>query len=393
MRILLLSLACVVCGNSRASSVERVLYLGDSMSLGAFGQTFDHAVRAKGHQVFTIAAGGATPYYWLESHPPILCDIGFWKKTPNEEFRIRFVKKVPKVEALLQEFDPSVVVVQTGTNLFAELRSKRRTAAENEKVVERLIEEMCQVATKDDRKLYWITPPDAHRDRYPLPLQRKMAEIMTRVAGRFGEVYDSQSVTRFTHGYPETDGIHYGPKEASAWANLVADDFSDFINRFASRGIVIAKAIPIDEGMPITIKADPIGPLAKALPAPDGPIIQKTERWAPDALGDQSVVVEMELVEKSHIPKISEFTYRRALGVYEWKIKHCRSKNYPFDTIRIAHMICIDKKLTAAAHFEVGKNFTLELVPLSRYPSLERLQTIDTLPVNLELPLFMVKLN
>ena len=395
MRKILLPLISLAMGVSAANSAERVLYLGDSMSLGAFGRTFDESLRKDGHQVFTVVAGGATPYYWLKSHPPILCDIGFWKKTPREESRIRFIKKVPKVEDLLKEINPSVVVVQTGTNLYAELRSRRRSTQENERVVERLIEEMCQVVTREDRRLYWITPPDSHSARYPVALQEKMASIMKRVAGRFGEVYDSRKVTKFTDPYPKTDGIHYGPTEARAWGQLVAADFSNFTGNLSSRGVVVAKAEPI-ENEPVVVRAVPIEePEEKLVPRPTERPLPPAANWTPNALGSNgSVVMEMELVAKSEMPKhTSEFTYRRALAVYEWKVIRCSSKNYPLENIRVAHMVYIDKKFTAASRYEPGKRFTVELVPLSRYPSLHKLQRIETLPFNPEIPLFISKLN
>ena len=60
-----------------------ILYLGDSMSMGAFGKEFDIKMREAGFDVYTYVAGGATPYYWLSRYEPIASDIGFWEKTPT----------------------------------------------------------------------------------------------------------------------------------------------------------------------------------------------------------------------------------------------------------------------------------------------------------------------
>ena len=89
----------------------------------------------------------------------------------------------------------------------------------------------------------------------------------------------------------------------------------------------------------------------------------------------------------------SEFTYRRAFSVYEWKVLRCSSKNYPYDRIRIAHLVYIDKKFTAASRYEPGKRYSVELVPLTRYPSLNAVQKTETLDFNPKLPLFIAKLD
>ena len=65
-----------------------VLFLGDSMSMGAFGLTLDSRLRDAGFEVHTYVAGGATPYYWLSQYEAISSDIGFWVKTPNLERRL-----------------------------------------------------------------------------------------------------------------------------------------------------------------------------------------------------------------------------------------------------------------------------------------------------------------
>ncbi len=52
-----------------------ILYLGDSMSMGAFGKVFDMKLREAGFEVYTYVAGGATPYYWLSRYEPIASNI------------------------------------------------------------------------------------------------------------------------------------------------------------------------------------------------------------------------------------------------------------------------------------------------------------------------------
>ena len=129
-----------------------VLFLGDSMSMGAFGSTLDSKLRDAGFEVHTYVAGGATPYYWLSQYQSISSDIGFWEKTPKLERRLKKIEEVPKVEDLLNHCDPDIVVVQTGTNLYSSLRSKRREESDNIKLVQNLCRDMAEAASKGGRR-------------------------------------------------------------------------------------------------------------------------------------------------------------------------------------------------------------------------------------------------
>ena len=125
-----------------------ILYLGDSMSMGAFGKEFDIKMREAGFDVYTYVAGGATPYYWLSRYEPIASDIGFWEKTPTVNRRKKIIKEVPKVESLIENWDPDIVVIQTGINLYSSLRSKRREKSDNIAVVEGLCRDMAKAAVR-----------------------------------------------------------------------------------------------------------------------------------------------------------------------------------------------------------------------------------------------------
>ncbi len=203
-----------------------MLFLGDSFSMGAFGRTFDQRLRDAGFEVYTSIAGGGTPYYWLSQYSPVSINIGYWEKTPAGERRLSSIGAVPKVESLMAKWEPDIVVVQTGTNLYSTLRSKKRSKEANVREVEGLIAAMGRaVASGGQRRCYWITPPDAHTDRYPQELQDEMLQIIRRAGGPYGRVFDSYAVTEFTEGYPPSDGIHLGPSAARRWGEAAARDF------------------------------------------------------------------------------------------------------------------------------------------------------------------------
>ena len=205
---------------------KRVLFLGDSLAIGAFGRAFDQELRDAGFEVYTSVAGGATPYYWLKEYPSVSIDITYWERTPTSERRLPAIGAVPKVETLMARWNPDIVVVQTGTNLYASLRSNKRSKEANVREVESLTEKTCRAVTADgQRQLYWITPPDAHVKRYPQALQDEMLSITQRVAGQYGPVFNSYQVTSYDEPYPQSDGIHLAASASSRWGKTAANDF------------------------------------------------------------------------------------------------------------------------------------------------------------------------
>ncbi len=355
----------------------KVLYLGDSLSIGAFGKTFDHSMRTSGFDVYTVVAGGASPYYWLKSYDSLPCTIGFWEKTPTSERRVGYVRAVPKLEDLLSSHQPKVVVVQTGINLYATLRSRRREKSENVAEVQSLIEKMCYSIAESGAISYWVLPPHSHEQRYPSELQDELRSIMRGVVNKYeGAVFESQQVTHFDDPYPATDGVHYGPVEARGWAEKVSSHFNEFMQvDFKPAENKIARALPI-QSKPKTSSKLPIGSTSSGLQN------QPSE-----------VDLNLKLVEKSTIEHTGQLEYSNALGVFEYEVLEDRLGNYPFDRIRVAHGIVIGRKHTRAADREIGSTISLSLAPLTKYKVLSTWQLVDELRPNFELPLYTPKLD
>lgn len=361
-----------------ASGQTRILYLGDSLSIGAFGQTLDSALRSSGFDVYTVVAGGATPYYWLKNYQALPCTIGFWEKTGSNERRVGYVRAVPKIEDLIAESKPNVVVVQTGVNLYATLRSKRRTKEENVEEVRSLIDQMCYSIAQGGAISYWVLPPHSHEERYSRDLQNELAFLMRSTVEKYkGTVFDSQKVTRFVDPYPATDGIHYGPEEARGWAVKVSQHFNEFmqVGKLPSLPEPIARAMPIQVSRAAAVK-----PLESGIDEPNAAL-------------PAAVELRLRLVEKSVIGNLSELDYANALGVYEYEVVKDVRGNYPFERIRVAQGIVFGRKLTGAAKSEVGSEADLELVPLSTYRNLSTWQLVDDLRPNFEMPLYTPKLD
>lgn len=428
--IALLSLP-VFCQSAAAQSNAKVLFLGDSFSIGAFGRTFDTRMRETGLDVFTVVAGGASPYYWLDAYQSLPCAIGYWEKNPREEKRLGYIKEVPKIENLVAHIRPDVVVVQTGVNLYATLRSKRNPKEKNVAEVRRLIDQMCYAIAEGGAKGYWILPPHSHEARYPKELQEELATLMKEVVREYnGAVFESQKYTQFTDPYPSTDGIHYGPTEARAWAERVAYDFRVYLrinSSYASR--IPIRATPIAE-VAESMSSAKVASESSTANLPKGMEPSRTEKKTPgsaiaalisnltssssdppaessnETIGNgesidpellvkqaPEVDLSLRLLEKSSLQNLTDVPYKHALGVYEYEVIGDRKGNYPLKKIRIAHGIVFNRKFTSISKVEVGHEITLRLVPLSSYRSLQTWQTVDDLRPNFELPLYTPKLD
>lgn len=391
-----------------AAAATRVLYLGDSFSKGAFGRTLDARMRATGLEVFTSVTGGASAYDWLPEFGTTATQIGYWEKTPDREFRVTHLARIPKINELTGRWRPHLVVVQGGTNMYSVLTSKRRPKADNIRELERLIHRIGQIVSAAGARLYWITPASAHPDRFSPDLQAEMRAILHRVVNRYGRTFDSYAVTRFTGTYPGTDGIHYGPTEAAAWSNLVADDVIDYAARLGG-GRRARSLEPIDpEALPSRppprrrglldlfrrrrTPAEPmVMPPADATPRADAtpPVTPATtDRTA----ASPPLQLEVVLLRKSAVRNLSEVTYRSALGVFEYEVVSVIRGTYPGKTIRIAHLIVMNNEFTTINQRAPGFRMSLEVEPLSKYPNLEKIQTIDDLDPAYDLDLFVPKL-
>lgn len=416
-----------------ASAAVRVLYLGDSFSKGAFGKTLDATMRAAGLEVYTSVTGGASAYDWLPEYGPTSSNIGYWEKTPKSERRVTYIARVPKLDEMVARWRPHVVVIQGGTNMYSVLTSKRRTKEGNVAELERLLGRMGDICAAQGAKLYWITPASAHPKRFSPELQAEMNAILHRVVGRYGKVFNSYAVTTFKDPYPGTDGIHYGPTDAARWAQLVARDLVPYAQSRASRTYARGQErgqedtegkrrslwdfLRRRDRTDKTDKADKIeraalGGRSREIrppaprPAPEPPPAPPVEpaspavrpssppsSSAPVPVKDRNVLeVEVILRSKPEKRMLSEITYRSALGIFEYDVVRVIRGHYEPKKIRLAHLIVMNKRYTSMIDRPLGSRMTLAVEPLSNYPNLEKLQTIDDLEPAYDLPIFIPKL-
>jgi len=211
---------------SRASvevvTTPRVLMIGDSLSAGPFGEAVQHHLAKKfGPQnVAAFASCGSSPENWLADEPAFYTHCGYRESTPDKApVYSDFVNGkaprptlTPKVESLVRRYQPTVAVVQLGTNWMDRDLSDAQISSFTARFIEALRGSTVQ-------QIIWIAPPDSSALRKK---QGRIHRLIQVAAGRHHfEVIDSRELTRYMPGQTGGDGIHYNTESSRAWATKI----------------------------------------------------------------------------------------------------------------------------------------------------------------------------
>ena len=215
-------------GGGGALIFRRVLMLGDSLSVGPFGQEMQHFLieRFGESRVYLLASCGASPEHWLGSEPEFVAKCGYRVKTPRQYLLGVYEKgrrpepfPTPKLEQIQAKTRPDLVLVQLGTNWFDLLEQ-----SSTPEVIERLegiVDRFAATLLSAERKpqLVWITPPDSARFR---KVQGLVTDLLNRVGRRRRfDCIDSSALVHYIPGQSGGDGVHYASAAAEKWASGV----------------------------------------------------------------------------------------------------------------------------------------------------------------------------
>lgn len=189
---------------------ERILFLGDSHSVATFGRTLDADLRTRPHaQVTTVASCGSDPVWWFDGTPT---HCGFWLHQSDGSEQKTTRAPTPKLPELLQEHQPSVVIVALGSNMVKRTPTERITHTE----------EMMQSISSVAPHKIWIGPPDARI--YTDQQIDEIYQTLYPLCQKYGFVLiDSRQFTK----YPAKggDGLHFqgeaGVAMAASWGHGV----------------------------------------------------------------------------------------------------------------------------------------------------------------------------
>ncbi len=193
---------------------DRVLHIGDSHTVGIYGQEMDKHLRSSGAKVETYGSAGSSPHWWINGQTT---RSGFFGRNQDEvtdkPAKWNDPHPTPKLNTLLERFRPNVVVFSLGANL---INASPAT-------VEKQMREVADMAKATGTRIIWVGPPDGRESKKPTSKQNELYQTLERVAKEYGDFIDSRPLTE----YPATggDGVHYWGKEGSRtaknWANEV----------------------------------------------------------------------------------------------------------------------------------------------------------------------------
>ena len=161
----------------------------------------------------TYGSAGSSPKWWITGHTT---RSGFFSKDGDEK-TTRPAKwsdphPTPKLETLLAQFRPNVVVFSLGANLIHAAPA----------TIESQMREIADMAKAYGTEIIWVGPPDGRESKKPTSKQDTLYRTLERVAREYGDFIDSRPLTE----YPATggDGVHYGGPEGSRIAKGWAED-------------------------------------------------------------------------------------------------------------------------------------------------------------------------
>jgi hypothetical protein len=196
-------------GPAKIGRGTRVLEIGDSHSVGTFGQELDRRLRGTGARVSTYASAGADASDFVNGTPN---KYGYWEKRANgQEKSVGYGRQAapPKFEQLLDREKPDVIVVNLGANF----RSGNPKAE---------VDKIGRIAKKHGIPLVWVGPPKTAKDNGNPASIKAFDRKMKAAVAPYGEYIAS---SKHTDRYAGGDGLHYsgaeGTRIAKQWAKGV----------------------------------------------------------------------------------------------------------------------------------------------------------------------------
>lgn len=193
-------------------SAATVLFVGDSHSVGPFGQTLDQHLRDAGHNVGTYTSCGSIPK-WFTNGQKTTC--GYFQRDLKGTKFTATVNPTPIMDNLLADVKPDVVVLEFGGNYVG---------IPSDDFVKKDISSFIAKIKATGAACFFITNPDTRSNRAAIP---RVLGLIKEAVGEDCPIFESHLVTR----YPDAggDGVHYwsswGTPIARNWARLAFEAF------------------------------------------------------------------------------------------------------------------------------------------------------------------------
>ncbi len=210
-------------GSSPPRPAKNVLYVGDSLSVGKFGEVIRNYLIANfgARNVAVYASCGSSPEHWLRAEPTFFTKCGYREQGPGRDAVVDSATHhaTPKLEDLIARHHPSTVIVQLGTNWMDRIAAgdTPQKEAEMSSILDRFT---AALRSQSRVKIIWITPPDS--SHFNQRVQRVVASLLKNAGSRNRfDLVDSRDITHYIPGKTGGDGVHYNSEASTEWANRV----------------------------------------------------------------------------------------------------------------------------------------------------------------------------
>lgn len=208
----------------------RILMIGDSMSVGGFGDAMQELLQRHYGRVALYASCGSSPESWLRGEPDFVTKCGYRVNSPLKKYFTDFKDGrkptptlTPKLGDLLAYHTPSVVIIQLGTNWMDGLESKNFASEEPKyrAILQKFNEQLR--SSRFVKQVFWIPPPDS--SRYSPTTERNVEQLICTACNKYGyiEVKKDKPMTKYIAGQTGSDGVHYRNEDARLWAGKVGE--------------------------------------------------------------------------------------------------------------------------------------------------------------------------
>lgn len=343
---------------ARQSAGINVLILGDSLALCGFGQRLDERFRESPltQATFTYLACGTNPLSWLKDRPytNIKTHCGFVSMESLGGGMMREVNDVygqtrghvpgshpvPKLEDLLVKFQPDILIMQTGTNLFDLFPDKRsvnpsRHGAELRSFLVPFINKAVHIPS-NLKKIYWVASPTSGRvskEIQDFVLQQTRTDI-----GHVAEIIDSRTLVSYPYHHMEPDKEHFIGADMDTWADKVFE----VVERDLS-------AQPIASLKPLSQTAIAQAPVTEPTPPAEKP-------------KETTLQVRAKLISKTQPVPVKEFLpYQEFLVGYLYEVKNVIAGEYPEKQILVMHPAYINLEEQRLGRWRIGRTYRLQL--------------------------------
>jgi hypothetical protein len=341
-----------------------VLFLGDSLSLCGFGKRLDQHFRETPDvkAVFTYMTCATQPLSWLKARPytSVKTRCGFWSiesvpgsakpKELEDVYGMRRgstpkVHLVPKLEDLLTQIRPDILVMQTGGNLFDLFLDHKTVRPDRDApAVKKFVAPFISKAISPPsslKKIYWVAPPVSGRVSEAVQ-DFVLEQIRLYFAGVAATVIDSRSLLTYPYRHLEPDHEHFIGEDMDLWADRV---FALIGPDLSSEHLASLK--PLSESMP--------------LPPPVlSPPVVPAEAPASEVLN-----VSARLVFKSKPMPVEELLpYQESLVGFVYDVQEIVAGQYAAKQILVMHPAHIRLAKQPLRKYRIGRTYKLQLRPL-----------------------------